>query len=128
MTENKISELEIKEADNYLRGYALNMKLLRLDRYERTYFGYRDNEDNTAFNDAPLARARMFEIRHFVMEMKNSDEKLLLYYHYIRGESVEKCAELLGISRSSAFRLKKRALMLAARSLNRMGEGTRDLA
>ena len=118
MTENKVSEFEIKEADNYLRGYALNMKLLRLDRYERTYFGYRDNEDNTAFNDAPLARARMFEIRHFIMEMQNSDEKLLLYYHYIRCESVEKCAELLGISRSSGFRLKKRALMMAARKMS----------
>lgn len=113
MTENLISASEIKEIDNYLKGYALNMKLLRLDRYERTYFGYRDGEDSP-FNDAPLARARMFEIRHFIMEMKNSDEKLLLYYHYVRGESVEKCAELLGISRSSAFRLKKKALTLAA--------------
>ena len=114
MTESLISEVEIKEIDNYLKGYALNMKLLRRDRYERSYFGYKDGEDSV-FNDAPLARARMFEIRHFIMEMKNSDEKLLLYYHYVRGESVEKCAELLGISRSSAFRLKKRALTLAAR-------------
>lgn len=114
MTETLISEAEIKETDNYLKGYALNMKLLRLDRYERTYFGYKDGEDS-AFGDTPLARARMFEIRHFIMEMKNSDEKLLLYYHYIRGESVEKCSELLGISRSSGFRLKKRALTLAAR-------------
>ena len=113
MTETLISEAEIKEIDNYLKGYALNMKLLRLDKYERTYFGYKDGEDS-AFNDAPLARARMFEIRHFIIEMKNCDEKLLLYYHYIRGESVERCAELLGISRSSAFRLKKKALLLAA--------------
>ena len=115
MTESLISEAEIKETENYLKGYALNMKLLRLDRYERTYFGYRDGED-CPFNDAPLARARMFEIRHFIMEMKNSDEKLLLYYHYVRCEPVEKCAELLGISRSSAFRLKKKALALAAKA------------
>ena len=115
MTETLISEAEIKETDNYLKGYALNMKLLRLDRYERTYFGYKDGED-CPFNDAPLARARMFEIRHFIMEMKNSDEKLLLYYHYVRCEPVEKCAELLGVSRSSAFRLKKKALAMAARA------------
>ena len=114
MTESLISEAEIKETENYLKGYALNMKLLRLDRYERTYFGYRDGED-CPFNDAPLARARMFEIRHFIMEMKNSDEKLLLYYHYVRCEPVEKCAELLGVSRSSAFRLKKKALAMAAK-------------
>ena len=113
MTECTASEIEIKETENFLKGYALNMKLLRLDRYERTYFGYRDGDDG-AFNDAPLARARMFEIRHFIMEMKNSDEKLLLYYHYVRCEPVERCAELLGISRSSGFRLKKKALALAA--------------
>ena len=58
-----------------------------------------------------LVRAKMYEVRHFIMNMENRDEKLLLYYHYIRGESVEKCAELLGISRSSGFRLKKRALI-----------------
>ena len=54
MTETLISENEIKETDNYLKGYALNMKLLRLDRYERTYFGYKEGEDS-AFGDAPLA-------------------------------------------------------------------------
>ena len=122
MTDILISEAEIKELDNYLKGYALNVKLLRLDKYERTYFGYKDGEDS-AFNDAPLARAKMFEVRHFIMEMKNSDEKLLLYYHYIRGESVEKCAELLGISRSSAFRLKKRALAMAAMHRRKTASG-----
>ena len=90
-------------------GYLLNQKLLRLDRYERAYFGFEDREEDLP-DDLPLARARMFAIRHDLMRMENSDEKLLLYYHYIRGESVERCAELLGVSRSSAFRMKKRAL------------------
>lgn len=113
MTQELISADEIRETEDFLRGYELNRKLLRLDKYERTYFGYKDG-DESIFGDTPLARAKMFEVRHFIMEMKNSDEKLLLYYHYVRGESVEKCAELLGISRSSGFRLKKRALCIAA--------------
>lgn len=104
---------DVKEADNYLRGYIINQKLLRLDRYERTYLGYRDSEESVTA-DIPLAKAKMFEIRHFITDMGNCDEKLFLYYHYIRGETVEKCAELLGISRSSGFRLKKRALFMAA--------------
>lgn len=112
MVKASVSEFEIRKMDNYLKGYALNQKLLRLDRYERTYMGYRDNEDNVT-GDAPMARAKMFEIRHFIMSMENCDEKLLLYYHYVRGETVEKCSELLGISRSSGFRLKKRALIMA---------------
>ncbi|MBQ8408428.1 MAG: DUF1492 domain-containing protein [Clostridia bacterium] len=103
---------EIRTMDDYLKSYTLNQKLLRMDRYDRTYFGYKANEDGLP-GELTLVRAKMYEVRHFIMNMKNSDEKLLLYYHYIRGESVGKCAELLGISRSSAFRLKKRALIEA---------------
>ena len=104
---------DIKRVEDYLKGYQLNRKLLRLDRYEREYFDP-DDSDIEAFGEAPLARARMFEIRHFVMKMENSDEKLLLYYHYIKGQPVERCAELLGVSRSTAFRLKGKALKKAA--------------
>ena len=84
-----------------------------MDRYEREYFGFSESEGSSMMTDVSIARAKMYEIRHFIMRMKNSDEKLLLYYHYVRGESVERCAELLGISRSSGFRLKKRALQKA---------------
>lgn len=97
--------------DNYLRGYAMNRKLLRMDRYEKEFFKTSEL-DFESVGEAPLARARMFEIRHFIMRLPNSDEKLLLYYHYIKNESVERCAELLGIGRSTAYRLKKRALYL----------------
>ncbi|MBQ8140138.1 MAG: DUF1492 domain-containing protein [Clostridia bacterium] len=115
MKETKVfdEEEKIRLTDDYLKGYQLNRKLLRLDRYEKEYF-HTDEGDVEAFGEAPLARARMFEIRHFIMEMRNCDEKLMLYYHYIKGESVERCAELLGISRSTAFRMKRRALVLAA--------------
>ena len=98
--------------DNYLRGYAMNRKLLRMDRYEKEFFKTSEL-DFESLGEAPLARARMFEIRHFIMRLPNSDEKLLLYYHYIKNESVERCAELLGIGRSTAYRLKKRSLDLA---------------
>lgn len=106
------------EVDNYLKTYGFQRKLLRLSRYERTYFGVEESEDDLP-GEAALAHARMFEVRHFIMSLPNGNEKLLLYYHYIKGETVEKCAELLGISRASGFRLKKRALTLATSYLNR---------
>ena len=109
---NKFSVAQT-EADNYLKGYQINRRILRLDRYEKQYFDP-DETDVEAFGEAPLARARMFEIRHFVMRMENSNEKLILYYHYIKGESIEKCAELFGVSRSTAFRMRNRALTMAA--------------
>lgn len=109
-----------KALENFLKGYALNRKLLRLERYEKEYFGFDAAEipDGDILNEAPLARARMFEVRHFILGLANSDEKLLLYYHYVKCESIEKCAELLGISRRSGFRMKNRALDMAYKKLS----------
>ena len=111
---NEITEAQKKRlADDFLKGYRLNQKLLRMERYEKEYFSPQER-DIEFLGEIPLARARMYEIRHFVNELKNSDEKLLLYYHYIKGEPVERCGELLGVSRSTAFRMKARALKKAA--------------
>ena len=117
MNFENISEEEIKETEEYLLGYSLNRKLLRMDRYEREYYGANAGLDLEAPGEVPLARARMYEVRHFIMSLHNCDEKLFLYYRYVRGESVERCAELLGISRASGFRMRKRALSLAYRRL-----------
>ena len=114
MGRNLVCDRAIQTMENYLKSYGLNQKLLRLDRYERSFFGYETMEE-TLPGELTLARAKMYEVRHFIMNMENSDEKLMLYYHYIRGETVEKCAELLGIARSSGFRLKKRALLRAVK-------------
>lgn len=123
---NTTSEMNEKEAlsraDEYLKGYGFNRRLLRLARYEKEYFGESELEE-AEVGEPPLARARMFAIRHFIMSLPNGDEKLLLYYHYVRGESVERCSELLGIARSSGFRLKKRALLRVARALENQESG-----
>ena len=113
--EHDYTEAEIRAMEDRLKGYGLNRKLLRMERYEQEYFG-RDTQDFEAFGEAPLARARMFEIRHFIMDLPNSDEKLFLYYRYIKGESVVRCGELLGISRAGAFRMRRRALLCALRA------------
>ena len=115
--ENAKAKISVAEAENYLKGYALNKKIVRAERYEEE-FGGGEQEELELLGDIPLARARMFEIRHFIMDMTNSDEKLMLYYHYVKGEPVERCGELLGISRSSAFRLKSKALSLAQAKLS----------
>ena len=114
-------KMSVAEAENYLKGYTLNKKLVYAERYEEE-FGSGTREDLELLGDIPLARARMFEIRHFIMDMPNSDEKLMLYYYYVKGEPVERCGELLGISRSSAFRLKAKALALAQEKLRKVVE------
>ena len=123
------SDEEIKNVKDFLNGYRLNAKLLRLDRYEREYFEERGVCDYESVGEVPLAKARMYRIRHFITSLPNSEEKIFLYYHYVRGINAEKCGEMLGISRSSAFRLKNRALNKAALAFGKwvsdqMGEFT----
>lgn len=102
----------IEEMKNYLSGYKLSRDLLELEKYEREFL--RSHEwTSERPGDLTLARAQMFEIRHFILSLPNSSEKILLYLHYIDCEPIERCGSIMSISRSSAFRLKRRALSLA---------------
>lgn len=118
MPSQPLSKEQKKITENYLKSYWINKKLLRMEKYHKTYMGggspdALESVDKEILNEAPLARARMFDVRHFILSLDNSDEKLFLYYHYVKGESVERCSELLGLSRRSGFRMKNRALAMA---------------
>ena len=65
-------------------------------------------------NEEINLRAELFELRRSVLSLPDSRERFYLYNRYIHGRTTEKCAELLGISRRSAFRLRERALALYA--------------
>ena len=113
MKERSVSEEEIRTTEEYLKGYLTCEAFLRMNEYEACFFEQAVGAERRAGVEVSMARMKQFEIRHFILGMGNSREKLLLYYHYIRGDSVEQCAELMEISRSSGFRLKRRALIMA---------------
>ena len=123
MAKTPLGKQEKEIIEDYLSGYSSNRLILGAERYLELYRENKDGLlsaiDRDMLNEAPLAKARMFSVRHFILSLPNGNEKLLLYYHYVRGESVERCAELLGISRRSAFRLKNRALNTAYIQYNR---------
>lgn len=115
----EITDEEIEQMRNYLLGYKLSRDLLELEKYEREFIRSREWASERP-GDITLSRAKMFEIRHFILNLPNSNEKILLYLHYIDCEPIERCGNIMGISRSSAFRLKKKALALAcAKSKNK---------
>ena len=111
MLKEEISKVDIKKAEEFLEGYKTNKNLYKIDLYEKSR-GLVSEWDVESPNELFLARARMFDVRHAIMGLPNSDEKLFLYFHYIKGESVERCGDMLGISRATAFRVKKRAVEL----------------
>lgn len=113
----QIRKNEHAEIRKYLESYEINRKMLSMMKYEKEYFGgnERDREDCLLVpgGDEVLIRTKMFEVRRFIMGIEDGNIKLFLYYHYIRALPTEKCAELMEIGRSSAFRLKNRALSYA---------------
>ena len=116
MSDKKLTSVQKKEIEAFLRGYCMNQKMLRMEKYEKEFFGDNELRESDGMPcESSLARARMFEVRHFILSLENSDEKLFLYYHYVKGDSVERCSELLGISVRTAYRLKARSLELAYR-------------
>ena len=108
-----------KQVQSYLEEYGANRKLLRLESYENQFFGGAPYSEPgiDILSETPFARAKMYGVRHFILSIKNSDEKLFLYYRYVKGEPMERCAELLGMSPRSVYRLQARALAPAYRLL-----------
>ena len=60
--------------------------------------------------DRVLITMRMREIEREVRALPISRERLLLELHYFEGHSIEHCAELMQVSRATAFRLRRRAV------------------
>ena len=112
-----ISPDALEEMKNFLSGYKLSRDLLELEKYEREFLRSREWASERP-GELSLASAKMFEIRHFILSLPNSNEKILLYLHYIDCEPIERCAGIMSISRSSAFRLKRKALALACKYKN----------
>ena len=114
--------IKLHEMDKILSEYSVFRSLVELNRYNKEYFGNAEilsknnnsNKDSNNTSDIYYIRSRMFELRRFVLSLQLENERLFLFYHYIHGLSVGRVADLMGIARSSMFRIKKRSLEYAA--------------
>jgi hypothetical protein len=107
----------IAQVKGYLNSYQAAAETLMLLESER-----QDGWSNAmAKYSAQMRReqraywqARVYRICALVDSVPFPMEKMLLHYHYILGYSVEAAAEAMDVSRRTAYRIKKRALALAA--------------
>ena len=122
MINEDMSEQEgLREISKYLNGYSVFRRILEEKNNRVDHFGNprngeeSDKKEGENYELAAIARVKMFEIRRLITSMHTGDEKVFLFLHYIHGETMESCAEKLGISYRQVFRLKKRALLMARR-------------
>lgn len=85
-----------------LEYYPVCKRFLDSRKYAADYFGASDTKDNEY-------RETMSLVETLIKSIAPSDEYTLLYLRYIKGLSVEKCAECMNISRATGYRLLKRA-------------------
>jgi len=115
-------EARRERARNYLSGYQLCLDMLNLRRYERKRaqsFGEYCNCDELLQCNEVFWRARMYEIKTLIDGMRNGREKSILYYHYICGESIDRAADLLDISRRTGYRLHQKGLITVSFLMDR---------
>ena len=118
----KCKRMSIFEMEQILLEYSGFRKLLDMKLYNEEYFGNSEIllkqerfQSGVLYpGDLHEIAVRMFDVRRFVLSLSSCNEKLFLFYHYIHGESTGRVAELMKLSRRSAFRLKRRALEYAA--------------
>ena len=117
-----MSESRADRARDFLCGYRLCLDMLNLRRYERRRtpdFEELCRCEDVLSGDEAFWRMRMQEVENVISSLKNGREKLILYYHYIRGESIEHAANLLGISRRTGYRWHNRGLLVVGCILER---------
>jgi len=109
-------------ARNYLCGYRLCAQMLELWRYDRKRARYEDElcvSSELLGAEETVWRLRMQEIESTVLSLVGARERRLLFYRYLRGERMERCAELIGVSRRTAFRVHQKALHVVGCILER---------
>lgn len=120
MSEKKTTTVE--EAKDFLCSYQLCLDMLNLRKYERKRAKKFDEPcvcEDVLAGDEAYWRVRMYEVNALLSRMRNGREKLILYYRYVRGESVEHAANLIGVSRRTGYRMHARGLQIVARLLDR---------
>lgn len=109
-----------ESARSYLESYLIYSKMLDMRMCEEKISSKEDDESKRAVAAYEIVciKTRMREIEDFIESLNIENKwllcKIFLKYHYVLGYTIEECSEKMYVSRSTAYRLKKRALRFAA--------------
>ena len=116
-TKKSAQDQLIEATRNFLCSYQVSLDMLNLRKTERKRARVFDDPfecgDVLAGGEA-FWKARMYEVRSLLASMRNGREKVILYYHYIRGMSIEHAADMMGISRRTGYRLHQKGLLIVS--------------
>ncbi len=101
-----------------LKQYRVSRTFLDSQKYAKEYFDYYDRFD---IDKKEVYEARLHAIESLIQLLEPSDEYTLLHLHYIKGISVEKCAECMYVSERTAYRMLEKAHKKLCDFINKKG-------
>lgn len=103
----------------FLSDYLLCASLLEYEERSRRMYAAAGFAEEKPLGNASYWRSRCRAVIALVNKLPPSREKTLLTLRYLNGHAVEQCADLLGVSRRTAYRIHTRAITIASRILLR---------
>ena len=98
MSKEKVEKI----VSSLLSSYLPAQRLLRSQEYAKEFF---DPDDNHEISHKTEIEEKLDLIESLVELLGVSDEYTVVHLHYFKGLSVDKCAESMCISRTTAYRL-----------------------
>ena len=101
-----------------LDSYLTCKRFLHSQEYAKEYF---DPDGTQELVKKEEYEARMRAVESLIQYFEPSDEYTLLHLHYIKGVPIEKCAESMGMSSRTAFRMLKKVIESICNLVNKKG-------
>ena len=106
------------EIIDLLKSYSVCKKFLDSQAYAKEYF---DPDGTQKIIKKEIYESRINAIESLIQLLEPSEEYTLLHLHYIKGITVEKCAESMNVSRRTAYRILKKAHESICDFINKKG-------
>ena len=90
------------EVIDLLKSYLVCKRYLDSQAYAKEHF---NPDDTQKIDEKEIYEARIHTIESLMQLLAPSDEYTVLRLHYAKGVPVEKCAECMGVSARTAYRM-----------------------